>query len=386
MNTLFSKIAACRDTLDGYSGAYTMTSALKKLRSSLKRAKMESKDVVVEHMLPLAASVKSKLLSSLDATVVQATCGVVASFARQLGAAFAPFADVLLVPLLDAACVRRKSADDDAAISMASTYCVEALAATTLLSVETLYAYFKTARATRNHRWKRHLVVKLLGITVETCTKEELEPQYSLLKEFVREALHDNFLLVRVEARQVFRVCMIRGTPERVNDCVSACAAHSCGVDADGYATTGIGLALQRKFQSKTPAAVKRDPPKVVGPRPAVNPPNVVDFHMLLVVQLLAVLFTATVAVWQRLPSFGRRMSKVEQPTRDPPVSKGSSSRLGIDQASNDASALEGATPLAPMDDVQVVNFFLDNSSNELNNLSLEGISWESHLLDEHAG
>ncbi|KAH9093078.1 hypothetical protein Ae201684P_008742 [Aphanomyces euteiches] len=122
MNTLFSKIAACRDTLDGYSGAYTMTSALKKLRSSLKRAKMESKDVVVEHMLPLAASVKSKLLSSLDATVVQATCGVVASFARQLGAAFAPFADVLLVPLLDAACVRRKSADDDAAISMASTY------------------------------------------------------------------------------------------------------------------------------------------------------------------------------------------------------------------------------------------------------------------------
>ncbi|CAK4196975.1 unnamed protein product [Aphanomyces euteiches] len=92
---------------------------------------------------------------------------------------------------------------------------------------------------------------------------------------------------------------------------------------ADGYATTGIGLALQRKFQSKTPAAVKRDPPKVVGPRPAVNPPNVVDFHMLLVVQLLAVLFTATVAVWQRLPSFGRRMSKVEQPTRDPPVSKG---------------------------------------------------------------
>ncbi|KAH9070923.1 hypothetical protein Ae201684P_010892 [Aphanomyces euteiches] len=156
-----------------------MTSALKKLRSSLKRAKMESKDVVVEHMLPLAASVKSKLLSSLDATVVQATC-VWSLFARQLGAAFARLRCCLW--LLDAACVRRKSADDDAAISMASTYCVEALAATTLLSVETLYAYFKTARATRNHRWKRHLVVKLLGITVETCTKEELEPQYSLLK------------------------------------------------------------------------------------------------------------------------------------------------------------------------------------------------------------
>ncbi|KAH9182953.1 hypothetical protein AeNC1_015069 [Aphanomyces euteiches] len=65
---LFCKIAACRDTLDGYSGAYAMTSALKKLRSSLKRAKMESKDVIVEHTLPLAASVKSKLLSSLDAT------------------------------------------------------------------------------------------------------------------------------------------------------------------------------------------------------------------------------------------------------------------------------------------------------------------------------
>ncbi|KAH9087983.1 hypothetical protein Ae201684P_022175 [Aphanomyces euteiches] len=256
MNTLFSKIAACRDTLDGYSGAYTMTSALKKLRSSLKRAKMESKDVVVEHMLPLAASVKSKLLSSLDATVVQATCGVVASFARQLGAAFAPFADVLLVPLLDAACVRRKSADDDAAISMASTYCVEALAATTLLSVETLYAYFKTARATRNHRteggWKRHLVVKLLGITVETCTKEELEPQYSLLKEFVREALHDNFLLVRVEARQVFS-SLYDTWPERVNEFVYLPAPRIRAVlMADGYATTGIGLALQRKFQSKT--------------------------------------------------------------------------------------------------------------------------------------
>ncbi|KAG9416476.1 hypothetical protein AC1031_000887 [Aphanomyces cochlioides] len=329
MNTLFSKIAACRDTLDGYSGAYAMTSALKKLRSSLKRAKMESKDVVVDHMLPLAASVKSKLLSSLDATVVQVTCRVVASFANTLGAAFAPFADVLLVPLLDAACVRRKSADDDAAISMASTYCVEALAATTLLSVETLYGYFKTARATRNHRteggWKRHLVVKLLGITVETCTKEELEPQYSLLKEFVREALHDNFLLVRVEARQVFS-SLYDTWPERVKEFVYMPAPRIRAVlMADGYATTGIGLALQRKFQSKTPAGVKRDPPKVVGPRPAaaVNPvtPNVVDFHMLLVVQLLAVLFTTTVAVWQWLPSFGRRMSKVE-PTRDP-VSKG---------------------------------------------------------------
>ncbi|KAG9416478.1 hypothetical protein AC1031_000876 [Aphanomyces cochlioides] len=239
MNTLFSKIAACRDTLDGYSGAYAMTSALKKLRSSLKRAKMESKDVVVDHMLPLAASVKSKLLSSLDATVVQVTCRVVASFANTLGAAFAPFADVLLVPLLDAACVRRKSADDDAAISMASTYCVEALAATTLLSVETLYGYFKTARATRNHRteggWKRHLVVKLLGITVETCTKEELEPQYSLLKEFVREALHDNFLLVRVEARQVFS-SLYDTWPERVKEFVYMPAPRIRAVlMADGY-------------------------------------------------------------------------------------------------------------------------------------------------------
>ncbi|KAH9087989.1 hypothetical protein Ae201684P_022181 [Aphanomyces euteiches] len=247
MNTLFSKIAACRDTLDGYSGAYTMTSALKKLRSSLKRAKMESK--TWSWSTCYLSRVKSKLLSSLDATVVQATCGVVASFARQLGAAFAPFADVLLVPLLDAACVRRKSADDDAAISMASTYCVEALAATTLLSVETLYAYFKTARATRNHRteggWKRHLVVKLLGIT-----------------EFVREALHDNFLLVRVEARQVFS-SLYDTWPERVNEFVYLPAPRIRAVlMADGYATTGIGLALQRKFQSKTPAAVKRDPPR----------------------------------------------------------------------------------------------------------------------------
>ncbi|CAK4775199.1 unnamed protein product, partial [Aphanomyces euteiches] len=201
-------IDACRATLEGYSGQCTMTGALKKLRSCLKRAKLESKNAVVEHMLPLAASVRAKLLPSLGATVVQATCGVVASFARQLGAAFAPFADVLVVPLLDAACVRGMSAEDPAAISMASTYCVEALAETTLLSVKTLHGYYKAARATQNHRtegvWKRHLVVKLLGITVESYTKEELEPEYSLLKDFVREALHDNFLLVRVEARQVF--------------------------------------------------------------------------------------------------------------------------------------------------------------------------------------
>ncbi|KAG9416369.1 hypothetical protein AC1031_000767 [Aphanomyces cochlioides] len=342
MNTLFCKINACRATLEGYSAECTMTGALKKLRSCLKRAKMESKNAVVDHMLPLAASVRAKLLSSLDATVVQATCGVVASFARQLGAAFAPFADVLLVPLLDAACVRRMSAEDPAAISMASTYCVEALAETTLLSVKTLHGYYKAARATRNHRteggWKRHLVVKLLGITVETCTKEELEPEYSLLKDFVREALHDNFLLVRVEARQVFS-SLYDTWPERVNEFVYMPAPRIRAVlMVDGYATTGIGLALQHKFPSKAcprPAAVKRDPPKVVDhcrrPAAAVEPDtsNVVDFHMLLVVQLLAVLFTTTMAVWQWLPSFGR-MSK---------------SHVGIDQASNDANALEGATP-----------------------------------------
>ncbi|KAH9184511.1 hypothetical protein AeNC1_013513, partial [Aphanomyces euteiches] len=309
MNTLFCKIDACRATLEGYSGQCTMTGALKKLRSCLKRAKLESKNAVVEHMLPLAASVRAKLLPSLGATVVQATCGVVASFARQLGAAFAPFADVLVVPLLDAACVRGMSAEDPAAISMASTYCVEALAETTLLSVKTLHGYYKAARATQNHRtegvWKRHLVVKLLGITVESYTKEELEPEYSLLKDFVREALHDNFLLVRVEARQVFS-SLYDTWPERVHEFVYMPAPRIRAVlMVDVYATTGIGLALQRRFPSKAcprPAAVKRDPPKVVNhcrrPAAAVGPDtcNVVDFHMLLVVQLLAVLFTTTVA------------------------------------------------------------------------------------------
>ncbi|KAH9093171.1 hypothetical protein Ae201684P_008831 [Aphanomyces euteiches] len=217
-----------------------------------------------------AASVRAKLLSSLDATVVQATCGVVASFARQLGAAFAPFADVLLESLLDAACVRRMSAEDPAAISMASTYCAEALAETTLLSVQTLHGYYKAARATRNHRWKRHLVVKLLGITVETCTKEELEPGYSLLKDFVREALHDNFLLVRVEARQVFS-SLYDTWPERVHEFVYMPAPRIRAVlMVDVYATTGIGLALQHKFPSKAcprPAAVKSDPPKNLNQR-----------------------------------------------------------------------------------------------------------------------
>ncbi|KAG9416749.1 hypothetical protein AC1031_001130 [Aphanomyces cochlioides] len=318
MNTLFCKIDACRATLEGYSAQCTMTRALKKLRSCLKRAKLESKYAVVEHMLPLA------LLSSLDSTVVQATCGVVASFARQLGAAFAPFADVLVAPLLDAACVRRLSAEDPAAISMASTYCVEALAATTVLSVETLYGYYKAARATRNQRTegglKRNLV---LGITVETWTKEELEPHYSLLKEFVREALHDKFLLVRVEARQVFS-SLFDTWPERVKEFVYMPAPRIRAVlMADGYATTGVGVALHQKFRPKAsprPAAAKRDPPKVVDhcrrPAAAVTPDtsNVVDFHMLLVVQLLAVLFTTTMAVWQW--RFGR-MTKVE-PTCDP--------------------------------------------------------------------
>ncbi|KAG9416372.1 hypothetical protein AC1031_000770 [Aphanomyces cochlioides] len=76
---------------------------------------------------------------------------------------------------------------------------------------------------------------------------------------------------------------------------------------ADGYATTGVGVALHQKFRPKAsprPAAAKRDQPKVVDhcrrPAAAVTPDtsNVVDFHMLLVVQLLAVLFTTTVAFW----------------------------------------------------------------------------------------
>ncbi|KAH9087798.1 hypothetical protein Ae201684P_020648 [Aphanomyces euteiches] len=134
--------------------------------------------------------------------------------------------------------------------------------------------------------------------------------------------------------------------------------AHSCGVDGGWVCDHCIGLALQRKFQSKTPAAVKRDPPKVVGPRPAVNPPNVVDFHMLLVVQLLAVLFTRQWRYGSGCPVLDDACQRSNNHARSTSV-QGSSSRLGIDQASNDASALEGATPLAPMDDVQVVNLLL---------------------------
>ncbi|KAH9070927.1 hypothetical protein Ae201684P_010896 [Aphanomyces euteiches] len=325
MNTLFSKIAACRDTLDGYSGAYH-DSALKKLRSSLKRAKMESKDVVVEHMLPLAASVKSKLLSSLDATVVQAR-GVVASFARQLGAAFAPFADVLLVR------------------SWTLLVCVATLAATTLLSVETLYAYFKTARATPQPSYRRGMEAPSCGEATWHHCRDMHEGRVGATV-FTVEGVRAK-RSTTISCWSVWKL----DRPERVNEFVYLPAPRIRAVlMADGYATTGIGLALQRKFQSKTPAAVKR-PPKVVGP--LLQSPNVVDFTCLL-------FCSRRVAVWQRLPSFGRRMSKVEQqPRAIHQCPRGSSSRLGIDQASNDASALEGATPLAPMDDVQVVNLLL---------------------------
>ena len=74
---------------------------------------------------------KTKLLSSLNTTVVRVTCRLVASCANWLGAAFAPFADVLVVPLLGDACVRRTLAKDATAISLACGYCVEALAKST---------------------------------------------------------------------------------------------------------------------------------------------------------------------------------------------------------------------------------------------------------------
>ena len=95
---------------------------------------------------------KTKLLSSLGKTVVRVTCRLVSSCANWLGAAFAPFADVLVEPLLDAACVRRPLAEDPTAISLACEYCVEALAKSTCLSVPKLRAYYKAARATRKHR------------------------------------------------------------------------------------------------------------------------------------------------------------------------------------------------------------------------------------------
>ncbi|KAH9087799.1 hypothetical protein Ae201684P_020649 [Aphanomyces euteiches] len=227
---------------------------------------MESKDVVVEHMLPLAASVKSKLLSSLDATVVQATCvwslRLRVSWVQRLHrlrTCCLCRSWTLLVCVASRPTMTQRSAWPARIASKRcrdySSECRDALCVFQNSACNPQPSY--------RRRMKRHLVVKLLGITVETCTKEELEPQYSLLKEFVREALHDNFLLVRVEARQVFSVCMIRGTPERVNEFVYLPAPRIRAVlMADGYATTGIGLALQRKFQSKTPAAVKRDPPR----------------------------------------------------------------------------------------------------------------------------
>ncbi|KAG9403852.1 hypothetical protein AC1031_005345 [Aphanomyces cochlioides] len=123
----------------------------------------------------------------------------------------------------------------------------------------------------------------------------------------------------------------------------------------DGYATTGIGLALQHKFPSKAcprPAAVKRDPPKVVDhcrrPAAAVEPDtsNVVDFHMLLVVQLLAVLFTTTVAFWTHVKG---------QTTHEQSCAEGEASPM-LESTKHPTMQTRSKEPLRSMDVQVVVN------------------------------
>ncbi|CAK4785146.1 unnamed protein product, partial [Aphanomyces euteiches] len=103
MTSLSNEIATCCKTLCAQEAwVFGKKHALKAVEGLFRETTRDSKDAVsVDVLLPLAAPMAEHLLPSGHTDTIKTTCALLVVFVKTLGVAFCPFADQVVVPLLN---------------------------------------------------------------------------------------------------------------------------------------------------------------------------------------------------------------------------------------------------------------------------------------------
>ncbi|KAH9147894.1 hypothetical protein AeRB84_008585 [Aphanomyces euteiches] len=266
------------------SSTHHILLGMKRLVDYVLSSQIESTETAVDGLMCLAAPMTSCMHQTDNEYIVDDTCDAIANLAMKLGVAFQPFADRVLVALLDMATVPKKDVCDAGMMCRSTTRCVDALTTYTRYSVETLCDYYNKSRASRRRGAKRDL--------------SDLEPYFFLLKGVLHRALHDESLTVRVQSREVF-VLFCDLWSDRLTELIYLPSPTIRAVIYNQHADSKIGLALKAKFV--------KTPPKPTSRRPLPSADYLLDVHLSFLLQFIVLLCTIVMHVYTSIGNVRRR-------------------------------------------------------------------------------
>ncbi|CAK4612025.1 hypothetical protein LEN26_020102 [Aphanomyces euteiches] len=261
-SALSMKVAKCVEKL-ALCGEWIADKKFSKLQRLVRdKAKSEDKDAMLRDVMPLAAPM-TKLLPSIKAHVVQATCMLITTLALTLGMSFSPFADQVLVALLHVGQETRLTpegrVETSNMIRNAGESCLDVLS--THCSYD-LDAWMDEYYAPLSGKNIRRLVVKQLGIAMKCHTKAALERYRDRIQDCIHDAIYDHDIRVRQEARAVF--CTFSDIwEEDLDDLVHIPPAETRSLLVACYPRGRITLALEK--QSSRPSEPSMDAYVAVG-------------------------------------------------------------------------------------------------------------------------
>ncbi|KAG9413119.1 hypothetical protein AC1031_016143 [Aphanomyces cochlioides] len=216
MTSLSNEIATCCKTLCAQEAwVFGKKPALKAVEGLFQETTRDSKDAVsVEVLLPLAAPMAEHLLPSGHTDTIKTTCALLVVFVMTLGVAFCPFADQVVVPLLNAGRkMRRRTTEErlanpslpqsklvDQMLWQSAETCLDVMSSKSRYNLVPMLNHYDECRSVSI----QCLVLKQVGIVLGSWTKPELEPYFDRMRDILHEALYDRNGCIRMAARAAF--------------------------------------------------------------------------------------------------------------------------------------------------------------------------------------
>ncbi|KAG9412990.1 hypothetical protein AC1031_016011 [Aphanomyces cochlioides] len=194
-------IAACCDTLYSHEAwLFGKKPALTAVEGLFQEITRYSKDAVsVDVLLPLAALMAETLLSSGHTDTIKTTCALLLVFVMTLGVSFCPFADKVVVPLLNAGRkMRRRTTVErlantnlsdwkivDQMLWQSAETCLDVMSSKSRYDLVPMLGHYDACHSVS----VRCLVLRQIGIVVKSWTKPELAPYYDRMRDLHMDEL-----------------------------------------------------------------------------------------------------------------------------------------------------------------------------------------------------